>query len=114
MRTLEGSRGMTLGVAGMVCVYTLLAVLVGSMNLFAERMNEMSGFPYFPQGFTPGLVTIAWIASLALVMTIPFCRQTANSFYVLWGVHAALTVAWAFAALFPVMRIIFPPYATLS
>lgn len=113
MRTLEISRGMTLGTAGLTCAYTLLAVLVGSMNLFAGRLNQIVGHELFPTGFTPGLVTLAWLASLGLVLALPFTRRVEGSLPILWIVNGVAVVSWTFAALFPVMRIVFPPYPPL-
>ncbi|MCX5660719.1 MAG: hypothetical protein NTW19_13505 [Planctomycetota bacterium] len=99
MRTLQGSRGMTLGVAAMIGAYTVLAVLAGAPLMLMDRLvqrGEMGARPF--RIFTSNVVLVCWIICLIAVLAIPCSEERDARFFGYWAIHLMAMFAWLFFA----------------
>lgn len=92
---------MTLGVAGMVGLYTVLATIAATASTLHERFDEMYGTTHGLHVVTPGMVLVAWMATLAIVVLIPMSKSPLDTLFGHAILHVFLTLGWFLAAIYP-------------
>lgn len=116
MRTFEGAPGLTLGMAGMVGLYTLLAIGTGAGAMVSVRVNEARGtwVPTMLEYITPTTVSIAWLLCIGSVLAIPIAAYPKNRFALTWGFHCVAIAFWLFLMLGSFCGIIFRGISALT
>lgn len=107
MRAMDRTPGITIGIVGLVGLYTLLATVAGTASVLGSRFDEMYQSTPSATWLTPGAVLAAWVATLLVVLTITLSQDRIEAFLSQWVIHAFMTVGWvlaAFAAFSPFWR----------